>query len=217
MPKSTDPEGPEPRPYHHGNLRPALIAAGVELARAGGPDAVALREASRHVGVSHTAAYRHFSDRDALLAAVADAAMSLLAELMMELIDDADGSDPAIVAEAGLRATGRAYIRFALTEPGLFRTAFAPLGHHDPTVFVLQQAGLAPGPFTLLTRSLDRLHASGAMPPHRRRDAEFTAWSAVHGLSMLLLEGPLRQLPAEVQDEMIERVLRDVSRGLTAP
>jgi AcrR family transcriptional regulator len=112
-----------PRPYHHGNLRAALIEAGVELARVGGPDAVTLREACRRVGVSHTAAYRHFSDRDALLAAVADAAMDTLAELIERLIDGADGPDPAAAAEAGVRATGRAYIRFAISEPGLFHSA----------------------------------------------------------------------------------------------
>ena len=59
------------RPYHHGNLRETLVAAGVELARTGGPDAVVLRAVSRQAGVSHNAAYRHFADHDELLAAVA--------------------------------------------------------------------------------------------------------------------------------------------------
>jgi AcrR family transcriptional regulator len=205
-----------PRPYHHGNLRAALIEAGVELARVGGPDAVTLREACRRVGVSHTAAYRHFSDRDALLAAVADAAMDTLAELIERLIDGADGPDPAAAAEAGVRATGRAYIRFDISEPGLFRTAFAlPERHGDP-ISAASPGVQAPGPLGLLSRSLDRLQASGAMPPQRRPDAEITAWSAVHGLSMLLLDGPLRSLPDELRDGVVERVLRDVSRGLTA-
>ena len=206
----------DPRPYHHGNLRAALIEAGVELARAGGPDAVGLREACRRVGVSHTAAYRHFADRDALLAAVADAAMSALADLMEQLIDDADGADPGAAAEAGLRATGRAYIRFAISEPGLFRTAFAVPEHHGDPISAAESDAPASGPLGLLTRSLDRLQASGAMPPERRPNAEVTAWSAVHGLSMLLLEGPLRWLPDQLRDDVIERVLRDVSRGLTA-
>ncbi len=72
------------------------------------------------------------------------------------------------------------------------------------------------GPLGLLTRSLDRLQTTGAMPPERRPNAELTAWSAVHGLSMLLLEGPLRGLPDHLRDDLIERVLIDVSRGLTA-
>ena len=206
----------DPRPYHHGNLRAALIEAGVELARAGGPDGVALREACRRVGVSHTAAYRHFPDREALLAAVADAAMIDLADLMEQLIDDAEGPDPRAVAEASLRATGRAYIRFAIDEPGLFRTAFAVPEHHGDPISAADTDVPTPGPLGLLARSLDRLQASGAMPPERRPNAEVTAWSAVHGLSMLLLEGPLRWLPEELRGDVIERVLRDVSRGLTA-
>jgi AcrR family transcriptional regulator len=215
MPASRKPAVVKPRPYHHGNLSVALVAAGVELARAGGPDAVSIREACRRVGVSHAAAYRHFPDRDALLGAVADAAMSALAELMEQLIDATDGPDPAAAAEAGLRATGRAYIRFAITQPGLFRTAFArPELHGDPLVADPEIA--AHGPLGLLSRSLDRLLASGALPPERRPGAEVTAWSAVHGLSMLLLEGPLRGLGPDLRDAQIERVLADVCRGFTA-
>jgi AcrR family transcriptional regulator len=217
MPAPPEPGRTGPRPYHHGNLRAALIDAGVELARGGGPDAVGLREACRRVGVSHTAAYRHFSDRDALLAAVADAAMDALAALMEQLIDDAAVlTEPRAAAEASLRATGRAYVRFALSEPGLFRTAFALPEHHGDPTSALGSAGPRFGPLRLLSRSLDRLQASGAMPTERRNNAEVTAWSAVHGLSMLLLEGPLRSLPDSLRDDMIERVLADVGRGLTA-
>lgn len=216
MPTTPEPDAADQRPYHHGNLRAALIEAGVQLARAEGPDAVALREACRRVGVSHTAAYRHFSDRDALLAAVADAAMSALADLMEQLIDEEHCPEPRVAAEAGLRATGRAYIRFAINEPGLFRTAFAVPEHHGDPLTAAEPDPPNPGPLGLLTRSLDRLQASGAMPPERRPDAEVTAWSAVHGLSMLLLEGPLRWLPDHLRDDVIERVLLDVSRGLTA-
>jgi AcrR family transcriptional regulator len=217
MPDLPEPASPGGRPYHHGNLHSALIGAGVELARSGGPDAVTLREACRRVGVSHTAAYRHFPDRDALLAAVADAAMQSLAELMEELIDDADGPEPRAAAEAGLRATGRAYVRFALSEPGLFRTAFALPEHHGDPIASANAGEIPTGPLGLLAASLDRLLASGAMPPERRPNAEVTAWSAVHGLSMLLLEGPLRSLPDEMRTGVIERVLFDVGRGLTAP
>jgi AcrR family transcriptional regulator len=215
VPATHKPAVARSRPYHHGNLRVALVAAGVELARAGGPDAVSIREVCRQVGVSHAAAYRHFPDRNALLAAVADAAMGALAELMEQLIDATDGPDPAAAAEAGLRATGRAYIRFAITEPGLFRTAFArPELHGDPLVGDPGTPGH--GPLGLLSRSLDRLLASGALAPERRPGAEVTAWSAVHGLSMLLLEGPLRGLDPELRDAQIERVLVDVCRGFTA-
>ena len=74
-----DPSPPKRTTYRHGDLHHALIAAGTELARVGGPDAVVLREATRRVGVAPNAAYRHFADRQALLDAVCSAAQSLLA------------------------------------------------------------------------------------------------------------------------------------------
>lgn len=208
---------PEKARYHHGNLRPALIDAGVELARAGGPDAVVVREASRRVGVSHNAAYRHFPDRDALLRAVAERSMSELARLMERLMAEGQSGGPSLnAAQQRLRATGRAYVRFALEEPGLFRTAFAVprrLEHFGPGEGV-GDAGL--NPYELLNRQLDELMESGGMPPERRLHADVTAWAAVHGLSMLMLEGPLRELSEAERQTEIESLLDTLERGLTA-
>ncbi len=112
--------------YRHGDLRRALLAAGIDLARAGGPDAVVLREATRRVGVSPAAAYRHFADRHALLHAVCAVALSTLAMAMeAELAALPADAEPADAGRARLRAVGMGYLRFALAEPGLFRTAFA--------------------------------------------------------------------------------------------
>jgi AcrR family transcriptional regulator len=239
--------------YHHGNLRAALIDAGVELARAGGPDAVVVREASRRVGVSHNAAYRHFPDRDALLKAVAERSMSELARLMERLLDEVGSADAGGVAggnggrveagglasgnggrgeagvadvnagrgEAGvvaanrrLRATGIAYVRFALSEPGLFRTAFAVprrLQHFGPGEGA-GDSGL--NPYELLNRELDQLVTAGGLPPERRPYADVTAWSAVHGISMLMLEGPLRDLPDAERRAAVDSLLDTIERGL---
>src|SRR6201992_4551146 len=114
--ESADPD--PPKPYHHGSLRSALIEASIALAREGGPDRVILREAARVPGVSHSAAYRHFADREALLAEVSRHARSELAAQMRRRVARAKGP------RQRLRAVGMAYIDFALTEPGLFRTAF---------------------------------------------------------------------------------------------
>jgi len=81
------------RPTHHGWLRDALVDAGPELARAGGPEAVQLRTATRAVGVSHTAAYRHFTDRDALLRAVCERCMTRLALRVRQRMDQVPESD----------------------------------------------------------------------------------------------------------------------------
>ena len=112
--------------YHHGNLRQVLLEQAVELARAGGPDAVVLRDVQRMAGVSNSAAYRHYADRDALLAAVTEYAESRLADSMLARLGSVStrgSKDKRAIAR--FRATGQGYIDFALDEPGLFRTAFA--------------------------------------------------------------------------------------------
>src|SRR2546429_2853904 len=129
-PQASDaPRGQARRP--RGVVRSALIEAGVELARSGGPEAVVLREATRFVGVVPNAAYRHFADRDALLAAVSYAAMNHLGERMAAEVARVQGEygDPDAAAHR-LRAIGAAYLRFAHEEPGLFATAHALPGQH---------------------------------------------------------------------------------------
>src|SRR5882762_1944877 len=114
-----------------GAVRDGLIAAGLELARTGGPDAVVLREATRMVGVVPNAAYRHFSDRDELLAAVCSAAMNELATRMATGVARVRGrrGNPT-AALRRLSAIGMAYLQFAREEPGLFATAFAVPEQH---------------------------------------------------------------------------------------
>src|SRR5680860_1742535 len=100
-----------PGSYHHGDLRRALIEAGTALARAGGPDAVVLREVTRQVGVTANAAYRHFADRDALVAAVCSDAQTAVALTMeAELAEVEPSGDDGADACAHLRAVGAGYL-----------------------------------------------------------------------------------------------------------
>src|ERR1700745_2609667 len=104
-----NPDGPGAKKgYHHGALHSALIDASIDLAREGGPDRVILREAARAAGVSHSAAYRHFADRDALLAEVSRRARNELAVEMRRRVKRT--RDP----RRRLRAVGTAYVEFAL-------------------------------------------------------------------------------------------------------
>lgn len=206
---------PAPGPYHHGDLRRALLEAGVALARAGGPEAVALRAATRAAGVSPNAAYRHFADRDALLAAVSLAAQAEVAAAMeAELDRHSPTGDPRTDAQAALRAVGAGYLRFATAEPGLFRAAFTV---STDLRNATSEAGRGPGgrtPFQLLGDALDALVDAGALPAADRPGADLLAWSAVHGLSTLLLTGPLRTLDAETVAALGHRLLDLVERGL---
>jgi AcrR family transcriptional regulator len=205
--------------YRHGDLRRALLQAGTALARAGGPEAVVLREATRRAGVSPNAAYRHFAGLPALLDAVRSAALQALAVAMEdELAKAPPGAGSADTARAGLRAIGTAYIRFALQETGLFRTAFgvpgeAPADADDPN-----QAGASGlNPFQLLSAALDRMVAADILSAHRRPGAEYLAWSAVHGLAMLVIEGPLHRMDRTEVDAIGQRVVNMVENGLQAP
>ena len=201
--------------YRHGDLWRALLEAGTELARGGGPDAVVLREATRRAGVVPSAAYRHFADRGALLGAVCSAAQSALAVAMEdELAGVGDGGDAPDRARARLRAVGTGYLRFARAEPGLFRTAFSPSkdlrSAHSPAR--AGEGGLTP--FQILSSALDGLVDAGVLSRERRPGAEFLAWSAVHGLAMLLIDGPLRVLDGDQAQKAVQRLLDMVERGL---
>ena len=201
--------------YHHGDLRQALLDAGIALARDGGPDAVVLREATRRAGVVPNAAYRHFASRHALLQAVRAAALAALAVAMeKELTRLGRGRRGADFARAGLRAIGIAYLRFARSEPGLFRMAFAVPADPETTTNTAMAGRTGLNPFQLLGVALDRMVEAGVLPPERRPGAEYLAWSAVHGLAMLVLEGPLRRLTGAQVRQIEQRLLDMVEQGL---
>jgi AcrR family transcriptional regulator len=214
MMDATD-QWPARRTYHHGDLRHALLEAGIALARSGGPEAVVLREATRRAGVVPNAAYRHFANRGALLQAVRSSALAALAVAMeKELIRQHRSLAGADAARAGLRAIGIAYLRFARTEPGLFRTAFAVSGEAETTTSPAMAGRSGLNPFQILGSALDALVQEGLLPLERRAGAEYLAWSAVHGLAMLVLEGPLRRLTRAQARGIEQRLLVMVEQGL---
>jgi AcrR family transcriptional regulator len=211
----TGSRGSARRTYRHGDLRRALLDAAIELAREGGPAAVVLREATRRAGVVPNAAYRHFASHGALVQAVRSAALATLARTMeTELATINPVRRRAEFARASLRAVGRGYIRFAQDEPGLFRTAFGvPASAHEAgDAAKAGRGGL--NPFELLGAALDLLVEAGLLPPERRPGAEYLAWSAVHGLAMLAIEGPLRRFSRAKIDAVAQRLLLMVERGL---
>jgi AcrR family transcriptional regulator len=194
--------------YHHGDLRQALVTAATELARTGGPEAVVLREAARRVGVSPSAAYRHFPSLEGLFAVVGSKAREALGRAMLErlagLPRDHDERRRALVR---FRATGAAYVDFALTEQGLFRAAFVPC---DPALVVRDD----PSPYAILSDAIDGLASAGVLPPARRPHAEEVAWSAVHGVSMILGDGLLGPVGDAEREDIVGRVLDSVVSGL---
>ncbi|MER5425509.1 TetR/AcrR family transcriptional regulator [Streptosporangium roseum] len=205
---------PKRNTYRHGNLRNALIQAGLELARDSGPDAVILREATRRVGVVPNAAYRHFADRRALLSAVSQAALAQLASTMETESATLPATDsPAESARARIRALATGYLRFAQAEPGLFRAAFSTTDMMDTGGESASGTGGLTA-FQLLGVALDDLVETGVLPPDRRPGAEYFVWSAVHGLAALLIDGPLRGLLPVQAHEAEQRLMDSIERGI---
>src|SRR5215210_6276799 len=183
------PRAKRPATYHHGDLRRALVDAAVPLLRTGGAEALTLRAVARDAGVSQTAPYRHFADRAALVAAVADDGFRRL-HTRLTAAARAPGRTTGRVqhtARGGLQAIALAYVRFALEHPEEYRVMFgrevaaapASEGSARQEVFALLRGGIA----TLQTQGLVRDGDPGIIA--------LSAWSLVHGLAMLALDGQL--------------------------
>ena len=202
--------------YHHGDLRQALLDEGIALAREGGPDAVVLREATRRAGVVPNAAYRHFASRDALLQAVRAAALSALA-VAMETRTVARETEwfarrlplvPACARSAPLTCGSRA------PSPG----CSAP---PSPCQAIRRRRPIPPrpaGPGSTHSNSW-AWHWTGwsrqaCYRPTGDQAPRTLAWSAVHGLAMLVLEGPLQHLSRTQTRQIGQRVLDMVEKGL---
>jgi AcrR family transcriptional regulator len=178
--------------YHHGNLRRALLdAAAAEIAEKG-PGAISLRSIARRAGVSHAGPAHHFGDRAGLLSAVAAEGFRRMDEAM---VDAAAGADDL------LTAVGRAYVDFAVAHPGEFAVMF-------------RRELLNPGDSELAAHggaTWQRLVDGIAAMPVEARGGEPTevvaarAWSLVHGLATLIINGSL-----SADDELVDRVLRGV-------
>lgn len=188
------------RGYHHGDLRAALVAAGQSVLNERGADEVSLREIARAVGVSATAVYRHFPDKEALLRELCTAGGRALAQQQMAAMQAAGGG------RAGLEAVGKTYVRFAIANPTLFRMMmkrqsatdfFAATGYGD-------ESGL-----DILRQNIADLSPAGTSEAQLGVSA-LRAWSIVHGLAMLMLDG---QIPHD--DTVIDAVIDSVPIGLS--
>ncbi|MFT4286655.1 TetR/AcrR family transcriptional regulator [Nocardioides sp.] len=211
-------ENPEAhRPYHHGDLRNALVGAAADLAEVGGPEAVTIRAAARAVGVTPTAAYRHFAGQAELLHAAKDEALDRMTATITGLVGQPPAdAGPIELAVRQLTAAGRGYLEFAIAQPGLFRTAFCHGGEEileEGPDFDPEQVLMSAAPYAFLAAVLDTLVDVGWLAPGHRPNAEMAAWSTVHGLAMLLLDGLCRHLSEERREEMISATLDAIVRG----
>jgi AcrR family transcriptional regulator len=169
--------------YHHGNLRRALIDEAVRTMRTSGVGALTLRGAGAALGVSRTALYRHFADKDALLAAVArEGFVGLKAAL-----DAARGRAPRLADQ--LTEMGFAYVRFAIDNPAHYRVMFGGFVERckeEPGL--IADAGAA---FQALVDAIADLQGARLIRQDDPRQLARFVWATVHGIAMLAIDGQL--------------------------
>jgi AcrR family transcriptional regulator len=170
------------RPYHHVNLRDTLLQGALDAISELGPAAFTLREVARRAGVSHNAPYRHFRDKDALLAAVAAQGFRELTRAMRE------AADRQSKALDKLKHSGLAYVAFAVRRPAHFTVMFdAPVtGNKDPEFLEASQEA-----FETLVNYIRTCQEEGKLPAGETRERALAAWSLVHGIAKLAVAGRL--------------------------
>jgi AcrR family transcriptional regulator len=202
-----------PDSYQHGDLRAALVQAGLKLLTEGGVPALSLRAAAQLAGVSHAAPYRHFRDKAALLGAIAEEGFRLLTARMRQEMD-ACGPDPMV----RFRATAWGYVSFARAHPGYFRTMFGRTVREDcgPEDSSLTAAGQEA--YGVLRDQMADGVRRGWLRAGDVDELSLAAWSVVHGLGMLMIEGQLAEAaPNEAAARAVtDRMIRLLETGLGA-
>ena len=191
--------------YQHGNLRQALVQAGLKLLSEGGVETLSLRAAAQLAGVSHAAPYRHFRDKDALVSAIAEQGFLLLTEAMQDELARCRRDN----APTQLEALGQGYLGFALAHPAYLRVIFGGvIDKTDPPEGLLRAGRQAYEVLRgVVARGLDRGELRGADPD----TLALACWSTVHGFSMLCID---QALPSLVDPKMKLKVGGEMLRLL---
>lgn len=176
-------------PYHHGNLRQALLEAALRILEQQGEAGLGLRDLARAVGVSPAAPYRHFDSRAALLEALAVTGFQRFT-VSMEAVAAAGPIDP-------MAEMGKTYVLFALENPGLFRLMFSPQVSKNGRPGLRMAADAA---FATLRHVVGGDAAAG-------RVRALAAWAKVHGLAVLLLDGQIALRTGEEKEALIAEIL----------
>jgi AcrR family transcriptional regulator len=194
-----------PKPYHHGHLREALLRGAIQVIAEVGPAAFTLREVARRAGVSHNAPYRHFPDRDDLLAAVASQGFRELNEAMLEAIRQQRSS------VGRLKRAGLAYVEFALRRPEHFTVMFDAAVSKRQTPDSAKAAEQAFGTLVSLVKSCQD---EGRLPSGDLRQFALLAWSMVHGIAKL---ATAQRLPYKSKADILKFAKFVIDESLPVP
>jgi AcrR family transcriptional regulator len=194
------------RPYHHGNLRRALLDEALATIRTEGVERVTLREIGARLGVSRTALYRHFADKRALLAAVATEGFRELRQQLVTAWEEGG------YRRAAFESMGVAYVTFAVKHPSHYRVMFG--GFVDPKVRDPELAAEGEGAFRALVDALIALQRAEIVRGDDTLKMARFVWAVVHGVAMLAIDGQLRE-PSAI-DELMRYAIERLQTGIEA-
>jgi AcrR family transcriptional regulator len=189
----------KPKSYHHGDLRNALIQAGLELLAEGGVHELDLRKVARRAGVSHAAPYRHFADKQALIAAINEEGFHWLTERIQSTLHDV--SEEPVEQMLGIAL---AYVRFAQENPWLMREMFSGLTIEREMFASLNTASKRV--YRLYAEVIKHGQERGKIVDGDPAALAGVLWSVLHGLAMLIIENQMRPYADGLQGT--ERVTR---------
>lgn len=195
------PDPTHERPYHHGNLRAALLEAAERVLRERGADQVALRDLARELGVSHAAPQRHFPNRQALLDALAEAGFARLDTALRAALTGADDDFPARV-----RASATAYTRFATENAALLELMYT--GKHRPDATRIAKA--AEAPFGLLNDVIAQGQEEGALQPGDPGRIAIVLFATLQGITALV-NGNI--VESHLLDDLVDTAVDQFLRG----
>jgi len=195
--------------YHHGDLRQALIDAALARLREGGATALSLRALAKDVGVSATAVYRHFADKESLLAAIATEGFEGLKRETLLGRDEADAGNQPADPLARFAGIGRGYVRYAREHPAHYRLMFGPRMLDIERYPDLARA--ASESYAVLETTVAEGVNAGALKHNDIQLLSTTAWSLVHGLASLIIDGLIDSRLAD--DQLTDRILQIMTQG----